>query len=455
MRRITAGAVRPDWRETIARQGLVYNDTALPTGEVVSYWREGPFYDFTAAQVEALHADAGTLLEMCVAAGDHILEDGLLDRLGIPEFAWEQIARTWYDDDTGPGGRSRGDFSPSVYGRFDLRYAGVDGARPQLLEFNADTPTALPESAVTQWYWHVQTGQGKDQWNALHERLIAAWQRNLARLRQTRPHLPDPLTIHFACDGGDRSGEDLFNTEYLMETARQALEPLGYRVKFLWMSQVGAGDLAARDHFYDSGFGDAGRPTPGDVGHRTVDGPGRERIYVIFKLYPWEWMCSERFARQCFRDMGDPRRDGTVWIEPPYKMLWSNKGLLPVLWRLFGDDPARRDLLLPAYFEAERPAWLTSYVRKPLLGREGANVTIVVDGAVVVSTPGPYGAGPFVCQAYSPLPGFPDERGAPWHPVLGVWLIDGEPAGLGIRESGGPITDNLSHFVPHTIDYDG
>lgn len=443
MRRIATGVVRPEWRETIARQGLVYNDTDLPTG-AVSYWREGPFYDFTSDEVDTLYADAATLFEMCVAAGDHILDNGLLDRFGVPEFAWEQIARTWNDD----GGPDSGDdFAPSLYGRFDLRFGdprggpggdwggGIAAGRPKLLEFNADTPTSLPESAVVQWYWHQETGQGKDQWNAVHERLIAAWQRNIAQLRRARPHLPNPLTIHFACDDADDSGEDLFNTEYLMETARQALEPLGCRVKFIWMSQIGAGDVAAGDTFYAADSG--------------------ERIYVIFKLYPWEWMCGERFARQCFRDMGDPARGGTVWIEPPYKMLWSNKGLLPVLWQLFADDPDRRELLLPAYFEERRPPWLTSYVRKPLLGREGANITVIVDGQIRITTPGPYGAGPFICQAYAPLPGFPDERGMAWHPVLGVWMIDGESAGLGIRESAGLITDNLSHFVPHTIGHPG
>jgi glutathionylspermidine synthase len=433
VRRIDTGVVRADWRQQLAAQGLVYNDTPLPGGGMMSYWREGPFYDFTGAEIDALHADAATLFEMCIAAGDHILDNELLDRLGIPEFAWEQVARTWFDDETEPGGRSRGDFSPSVYGRFDVRYAGGYSGRPQLLEFNADTPTALPESAVAQWYWHQQTGQGKDQWNAVHEMLLAAWQRNLARLRQARTHLTDPVTVHFACDRADESGEDQFNTEYLMETARQALGPLGYRVKFLWMDQIGAGDHTAGDHFYD---------------------PDGQRIHVIFKLYPWEWMLTERFARQCFRDLGDPRRDSTVWIEPPYKMLWSNKGLLPVLWQLYGDDPERRDLLLPAYFEAERPEWMTSYVRKPLLGREGANVTIVVDGVTVTSTPGEYG-GPFVCQSFAPLPAYPDQRGGQWHPVLGVWMIDGEPAGLGIRESAGLVTDNLSHFVPHTIDHNG
>ncbi len=438
MRRIPYGRPRPGWQQTIASQGLVYNDTTLPGGEVVSYWREDSFYDFSADEVDRLEADAATLFDMCIRAGDHIIEWDMMGRLGIPEFAREQVVRSWFDDD--PATVSHGDFSPSVFGRFDVRYGGPHQtdpslARPQLLEFNADTPTSLPESAVIQWYWHVETGQGADQWNGLHERLVAAWRRNLDRLREARPHLPGDLTIYFACDDYDDSGEDLFNTEYLMETARQALEPRGYRVKFLWMSQVSAGDLAAGDHFYDA------------------PGPERERIHVIFKLYPWEWMCAQQAARQCFRDMGDPHRDSTVWIEPPYKMLWSNKGLLPVLWHLFGDDPVRRPLLLPAYFEDERPAWLTSYVRKPLLGREGANLSIIRDGVVVATTDGPYGDGPFICQGLAPLPAFADGQGRPQHPVLGIWLIDGEPAGMGIRESAGLITDNLSHFVPHTIDY--
>ena len=32
-------------------------------------------------------------------------------------------------------------------------------------------------------------------------------------------------------------------------------------------------------------------------------------------------------------------------------------------------------------------------------------------------------------------------------------MVDGEPAGMGIRESDGLITDNLSYFVPHTVDF--
>ena len=49
-------------------------------------------------------------------------------------------------------------------------------------------------------------------------------------------------------------------------------------------------------------------------------------------------------------------------------------------------------------------------------------------------------------QEYAPLPDFQGQR-----PVIGSWIIGQEPAGMGIRESSGPITDNLSRFVPHRI----
>jgi glutathionylspermidine synthase len=109
--------------------------------------------------------------------------------------------------------------------------------------------------------------------------------------------------------------------------------------------------------------------------------------------------------------------------------------------------------LLPAYFSDEAPSSWREFVRKPLWGREGANVAIVRDGEVAVEMPGRYGTEGFIVQEFMPLPNFPGVDG-PHYPVLGAWVVDGEPAGLGIRESDGLITDNLSYFVPHTIDYE-
>ena len=58
----------------------------------------------------------------------------------------------------------------------------------------------------------------------------------------------------------------------------------------------------------------------------------------VFKLYPWEWMVHEEFADAALARMGDEQGQ-TVWIEPIWKMMWSNKGILPVLWRLYPDHP--------------------------------------------------------------------------------------------------------------------
>ena len=134
----------------------------------------------------------------------------------------------------------------------------------------------------------------------------------------------------------------------------------------------------------------------------------------------------------------------TRWIEPPWKAILSNKGILPLLWEMFPGHPN----LLPAYFEdAPNAAALGgSFVRKPLYSREGANVALVNQGVTVVEQQGPYGAEGFVRQAIAPLPDFAGQ-----YPVLGSWLIDHTPCGLSIREDENPITGNTSRFLPHAI----
>jgi glutathionylspermidine synthase len=229
--------------------------------------------------------------------------------------------------------------------------------------------------------------------------------------------------VHLAWTSEETSGEDRMTVAYMMDTVVQA----GYE----------AVELVVEEIVLDDGDG------------RFYDQQGRH-LDVVFKLYPWEWLLEDAFGASVIADSMRP--GGTTWVEPAYKMLWSTKALLPVMWQLFGTDPELSRLLLPAYFADEMPSSWRSYVRKPLLGREGANVTIVRDGETVESQPGRYGTEGWVVQELAPLPDFEGVDG-PHHPVLGAWVVDGEPAGLGIRESDGLITDNLSYFVPHTIDH--
>jgi glutathionylspermidine synthase len=213
----------------------------------------------------------------------------------------------------------------------------------------------------------------------------------------------------------EQSGEDFMTIGYMAEVARAAN----------LMSELVA--IETLGYVEGEGFVDT-------AGHA---------VRTAFKLYPWEWMMREEFAQQALEHMGDGPGQ-TTWIEPIWKMLWSNKGILPVLHRLFPENPH----ILPAYFDGEQPQSLTSYVRKPLLAREGANATAVIDGEVVEEGPDQdYGEEGYVVQAYTDL----GDYGAGARPVLGVWTVDVEPAGLGIRESDGLLTTNTSRFVPHVI----
>lgn len=386
---------RPDWQSTVEEQGVIYPLTRYPDGSLRPYWDEGAYYAFSLPEVEALEEVVEELHRMSLAAAAHIVETGRFADLGIedPRLAG-LIAESWH----------RRAEQPSVYGRFDLRYDGESGPA-KLLEYNADTPTSLVEAASAQWFWMEDRFPGADQWNSLHERLVDAWRTQAALL-------PPGTPLYFAHSAGDELGEDLMTVAYLRETAEQA----GLRTEAISMEDIGWERLSGR--FVDKRF---------------------RFIRSCFKLYPWEWLATDRFGPHVLDTLDNGGGTGsTLWIEPAWKMLLSNKALLAVLWELFPDHPH----LLPAYLDGPRElARTTGYVAKPLLGREGAGVTVHPPGEepVVRDEPCCY-------QELAPLPDFDGNR-----VVLGTWVVEGESAGLGIRESAGLVTDEYARFIPHVI----
>lgn len=374
---------RPDWRARVESVGLPHHTGA----DGAPYWDESACYTFTAAEVDELEAATAELHGLCLEAAAHVIARGRWDELAIPPAAVALVERSWRDEE------------PTLYGRFDLAYDGR--TPPRLLEYNADTPTALVEAAVAQWYWLQDTDPQGDQFNSLHERLVAAWAAMAPGLRGGAPANARPL-VHFASAD---DVEDVATTTYLRDTAEQG----GVDTRQLLVAEVG----------WDAGAG------------RFVDLDGRP-MAAAFKLYPWEWMVREQFAAHLAEA---PVR----WVEPAWKMVLSNKGILAVLWELFPNHPN----LLPAYFDEWR---LEAYAKKPLLSREGANVRLVMFGEEVAASDGDYGEEGYVYQALAPLPRF-DGR----VPVLGSWVVAGEPAGMGVREGDGLITTNTSRFVPHRI----
>jgi glutathionylspermidine synthase len=330
---------------------------------------------------------------MCLAAAAHIVERNRFADLGItdPRVA-ERVAESW---------RRRAEL-PSLYARFDLVYDGTGPAK--MLEYNADTPTSLVEAASPQWFWMEERFPGADQWNSLHERLVDAWKRQA-------PLLP-PGPVHFAHSETDELGEDLMTVAYLRETAEQA----GLATEALSVERIGWDRLSRR--FVDEKL---------------------RFIRSCFKLYPWEWLVTDRFGKHVLSTLDNGGGSGTTcWIEPAWKMLLSNKALLAILWELHPGHPN----LLPAYLDGPRElATTTGWAAKPLLGREGAGVTLHEPGddPAVRDEPCCY-------QGLAPLPDFDGNR-----TLLGAWVVEDEAAGLGIRESAGAITDEYARFLPHVI----
>ncbi len=362
---------RPDWRERVEHIGLTYH-----SHENGPYWDESACYELTAQEVDALEKAANTLHFLCIDAAEAVIQNNWWSRLGIPEIAVPSILRSWQRDDF------------SLYGRFDLSFDGI--TPPKLLEYNADTPTALVEAAVAQWFWLQDTRPEADQFNSIHERLIEAWRRWGGKM------------IHFSSI--KEHAEDEQTVLYLRDTCEQA----GVKTKNVFIEDIGWD--RNREKFVD------------------LD---NEIIERCFKLYPWEWLWHEEFSTQL-------AQEPIEFMEPTWKMLLSNKGLLPILWELFPDHPN----LLPAYESADPLG--ARYIRKPKLSREGSNVTWVEGGVVVEETEGDYGEEGHVYQALASIPDFEGH-----HPVFGVWVVDHEAAGLGIREDTRRITGNLSRFVPH------
>jgi glutathionylspermidine synthase len=376
---------RSHWRTQFEELGFLFHSIDGV------YWDETRAYRFTPQQIDVFEEATETLHTIALQAAHTVISsDAWLTRFAIPQAVWPWIRASWND------GKNTNHINGfSLFGRFDFSWDG-NGA-PKMLEYNADTSTALPETSIAQWAWLQDVRKDADQFNSLHEKLIERWQ----QYKTLAPF----STLHFACADSE---EDWGNLEYLRDTAAQA----GWQTKALLVDDIGVqtGQFATQ-----------------------FTGKDDERMDACVKLYPWEWMVREEFAAYL-------PTSTTRWIEPPWKMVLSNKAILPVMWALYPDCP----YLLPAGFTPQEIKG--DFVRKPFLSREGANVSLIRDGHAW-SEDGPYGSEGYIYQAAAPLPMY---EGA--YTCIGSWVVGDKAAGIGIREDESPITKNTSRFVPHYFD---
>ncbi|MFK0570223.1 glutathionylspermidine synthase family protein [Endozoicomonas sp.] len=388
MHRISSSP-RKDWKKQAESLGFRFHTIG---GE--AYWDESAYYQFTMKQIEKdIEEPTAEIHQMCLHLVDKAINsEQMMEQLRIPEYVWDYVRESWLRRDS------------HLYGRMDFSYDGQSAAK--FYEYNADTPTSLYESAFFQWLWLEQMIDEKrlptdtDQFNIIQEMLIEA----LVLLRKQKMG-SEPLYFSSSKD----SEEDYGTVEYFRDCAVQA----GLNTRFIYTEDIG---LSPDGHFTD-------------LDDMTISG--------MFKLYPWEFMFEEAFGNYL------PGNE-TLFIEPPWKAILSNKGILPLLWREFKGHPN----LLPSYFEDEKPGddLGNRYVKKPVFSREGANISVMENGRTLVSVDGPYVDSGYILQKYDPLPEFAGN-----YALVGSWVVADRPAGIGIREDNSIITKDSSRFIPHII----
>ena len=350
------------------------------------------------AEAESYYEAANTLYDMYVEAAEHVIENNLFHEIGIPFNLVEVIKASWEND-----------VHWHLYGRFDLA-GGVDGKPIKLLEFNADTPTALFETAILQWAILKKNNlEEASQFNGLYEALVDNFKR-LVTLEEdvsTFEERYDGWNFLFTSVKGNSEEEN--TVRLLQHIATEA----GFQTEFAYIDEI---EFSAQEGIFYQG----------------------KNYELWFKLIPWEDIALEE-SDLAMLLTNIIKNQKAIIFNPAYTLLFQSKGLLKVLWDLYPNHP----LLLESSFE---PLEGKRQVRKPVFGREGGSVSILDEYAQnIESVEGDYDSHKMVYQAYTELP--KDAQGQSYQ--AGVFYAY-EACGLGFRK-GGKILNNMSKFVGHII----
>jgi len=354
--------------------------------------------EISEVEAMAFYEASNELYDMFVEAGEYVIENGLLDEIGIPFNLQEIVKLSWEND-----------VHWHLYGRFDFA-GGVDGVPIKLLEFNADTPTSLLESSLIQWAILKKEGLDESkQFNNIHNALMDNFKRvvTLEESVDKFSEYYEGWKILFSSVKG--YDEDEATVRYLMSIAKE----VGFECEFAYIDEV---EFDEEGIYY-----------------------GENRYEYLFKLLPWEDIAIEEgeLASLLTKIVENQK---AIILNPAYTLIFQSKAIMKVLWELFPNHP----LLLETLYE---PLEEKAFVKKPIFGREGANIEIVDEsGEVLEETDGEYGVNRVIFQEFAKLN--QDVEGNYYQ--AGVFFAY-EGCGLGFRSSNKMILNDMSKFVTHII----
>ena len=350
-------------------------------------------------EANAYYEATNELYDMFAQAGQYVIDNDLFHELNIPFNLVEIIKESWENE-----------VHWHLYSRFDLA-GGIDGKPIKLIEFNADTPTSLFETAIIQWAMLKKNGLDEaSQFNNLYEALKDNFKRiitldsDIEKFEEYYSNLGWKILFSSISS----SSEDINTTKLLQHIATEA----GFNTDFEFIENV---------QFNDEGIY-----------------KNDELFEFWFKLIPWENIAIEEseLALILTQIIADKK---AIIFNPAYTLMFQSKGFMKILWDLYPNHP----LLLETSFE---PLVGKKQVEKRCFGREGANVKIInADQSIDEQTSGDYEGHKAIYQEYVEFP--KDLNGNSYQ--AGVFYAY-EACALGFRR-GGKILNNMSKFVGHII----
>ncbi|GET89838.1 trypanothione synthetase, putative [Leishmania tarentolae] len=374
--------------------------------KVVSYYESNhEFHLRCVAYGTQLHA-------IFMEATAQVMEsDEKLRLFSIPEEFWPRIRHSWKYQQT------------YISGRFDFAFHNETGEL-KCFEYNADSASTLLECGRIQQKWAESVGldrQGtRGSGFAVERNLKMAWASSGATGR-----------VHFCVD---KEKEEQYTAIYCM----QAAEAVGLEGKLCVMFD--------EFHFDDNGH--------------IVDSDG-VRVRNVWKTWMWESAISDYYAAQeergknwkpspkdkvrlCDLLLGDDWE--ILYFEPMWKVIPSNKAILPMIYHNHPQHPA----ILKAEYELTDELRKYGYAKKPIVGRVGSNVTITSgDGEVHAESGGNYAKRNMIYQQLFEL-----KKQDDYYAIIGGWMIGDAFSGTGIREDKSIITGVDSPFAAIRIKTD-
>lgn len=373
---------------------------------------------------------AGTQLHrLFVEATRKILfgqDTDLLAMFGIPEELWPLLRRSF----------ERCPYQ--ITGRFDFA-VDAEGTQLKTFEYNADSASTLLECGRIQQKWAEAVGLAANE----QSRSAGFWlpvllEKVWSDLVHIKGIVPKGAKVHFFVD---EDGEEKYTALYMMEFAEKA----GLATQLV----VGL-DSLKRD------------PKTGVV----FDADGSEVTYC-WKTWNWESVISDwrrvksgeqqrtKGAEQVFlsdiflpadAEHAKAAFERMIVFEPMWKLIPGNKAILPVLWEMAPGHPN----LLKTTWKLDDQLKASGYVKKPIVGRIGSNITVHGPNEDVprAQSQGKYGDREYVYQELFPLPKRDDYYG-----ILGGWIVGGYYGGTGVREDKGIITGVESPFSAVRVEY--